>query len=386
MLEPITFGKHTVPGIWRSLLPEDLWWLDPPDERRATCHSCYKVALGDYRDDCRCCTYFPRIPNFMLGLALCQPASRPHVERVIESGSALPVGLVPSSVQYCAAVEAQANDLFGNLPEMLCPFVEPNTFNCGIYSNRNSVCSTFFCVNDHGQSGEKFWQKLQQLVGHVESTVALWAMNHVGLDYTDYISRLDQQASQLDQLVDKSGAWSVSVRRELWGEWFGRESEFFRCCADRALAEKQGLYHIATKQQLVEPLAYESAVRFAIPEKHREATPEMNRSDQYQPIESMWYQVQLAARNLWQLPFGEAITLDENVELQQPADGQAVVVYGEHSLSVGPERLAVLRLLGTPQTLDTRFFELDQVAALGQSRRALAEWMRQGIVVCAANS
>ena len=64
-----------MPGIWRYMLPEDFQWIQLPDERLTKCDNCPKVAIGEFACGFKCCTYFPEIPNFILGLAPPSPYS-----------------------------------------------------------------------------------------------------------------------------------------------------------------------------------------------------------------------------------------------------------------------------------------------------------------------
>ena len=81
----IKIGNHKFPGIWQYILPEEFMWLKLPNESFTVCNKCHRVETQNYRSDCRCCTYFPQIPNFLLGLALKDPTSEPLVKKVIEN-------------------------------------------------------------------------------------------------------------------------------------------------------------------------------------------------------------------------------------------------------------------------------------------------------------
>ena len=45
-----------MPGAWRYYLPDAGAALRLPGESLATCDDCYRSDLGQFRDDCRCCT------------------------------------------------------------------------------------------------------------------------------------------------------------------------------------------------------------------------------------------------------------------------------------------------------------------------------------------
>ena len=163
-METLEQGGHLFPGIWRHLLPEEFTWQTPPREHRATCDDCYLVTLGDFAADCQCCTYSPQIPNFLVGLALKDPRSRDAMMRQIEAGGALPRELVNAPGRFRRALALHEYGRFGRDTEATCRFYDRRTTQCRIYPYRNSVCSTFICAHDHGEDGEYYWERLQQLV------------------------------------------------------------------------------------------------------------------------------------------------------------------------------------------------------------------------------
>ena len=229
----IKVGNHRLPGIWQYMLPEDFMWLKLPNERFTVCSKCHRVHTHHYRADCRCCTYFPQIPNFLVGLALKDPDSEYLVRKLIENGSALPEGSQFSPKQFYDSAKDFTDELFGRSTLLTCPFLDPEDPVCGIYPYRNSICATFFCENDHGDKGAAYWDKVQALVGQIETSISQWLMDEIGLDAKAYLERMNSLSDRIDELSDpSSGTWSLSVREFLWGDWFGREGEFFERCAD----------------------------------------------------------------------------------------------------------------------------------------------------------
>jgi Fe-S-cluster containining protein len=389
-----------MPGIWKLLLPEDAMWLKLPQERLATCSACYKVALGEYRPDCQCCTHFPQIPNFMLGLALQDPASRDAVSEVIARGHALPQGLVTTPRQLLDAAVTYSDDRFGNESSLVCPFVDPESLGCRVYPYRNSICSTFFCEHDHGGAGTAYWDRLQALVGHIEIALSQWTMDQVGLGSADYVRRLDALATSIPTTYEEgSGAWSKDARRYLWADWYGRELVFFERCVAELLARQADLYEIAVAQPFREALAFERAVRAWIPPAYRDEVPAVAKeTGQTTPIEDLWYKLQLATRNLWALPFGEGrVVLADAVRLEpNPMDDAAARRASDKSFALirpaapGPRpalrlfltepEVVALRLFQTPQSLGEQLFETDAIRGLDDPRGFLAECMRRDVL------
>ncbi len=161
-------GHHWVPGIWRYMLPGALTEMTLPQERLATCLNCPKARFEGWRPDYRCCTYHPRVPNFLLGLALSEPASAKIIKRLVREGFLLPEGMISSPNQWAHYLTDTGEDRFGRSEKVLCPFLEQKSGLCQLYAFRNSVCSTFFCQHDHGDKGDRFWSSVQTVAQQVE--------------------------------------------------------------------------------------------------------------------------------------------------------------------------------------------------------------------------
>ncbi|MEZ4271966.1 MAG: hypothetical protein R3C68_11215 [Myxococcota bacterium] len=367
IFEPFVMGKHQMPGVWRYLFPEEFAWLKLPDERHATCDDCYKVKFGEYRNDCRCCTYFPELSNFLVGLGL-KSASRQVLTPLIERRLFLPMGLAPTPLRYQRIIAAYAADRFGEEPWMVCPFVNPETFHCGVYAFRNSVCSTFFCTNDHGALGNEFWGNVQDLAGQVESSIAQWCMGELGFSHELYVQRLDSLSVDVSSMSEPDTlAWDDHVYAALWGDWCGKELVFFENCAELVMKHRETLFEIARQQAGRDALIYEKNVRLFIPEKDRHEAPEIaDENTERRPIDEAWYKLQLVERRLWQLPFQEGLVcLNQAVEvIDNPRDdlwsetsGEPFIVRTKDAATrpkvrelFGAEGVALLRLFETPAT------------------------------------
>ena len=377
----IAVGRHQMPAAWQRILPEEFLWARAPDERLATCASCYKVARGEFRADCQCCTYFPQIPSFMLGLALADPRSQKRVERIIREGHTLPLGMQASPAKLRVAVEAYADDRFGNEPAMVCPFVEAGTFDCAVYPYRNSICSTYFCAYDHGDAGEAYWYKAQTLVGHTEVALSQWALDQVGLDAARVLERMDAWAERVPATIDTTtGGWSAEFRRDLFGEWLGRERELFGACAELLTAD--GLFEAACAQPFLEPLAFDRAVRAWMPEDIRESAPEVaDEPGLTTPIATLWYEMQLTTKRLWALPFNEGrVALAAGTRVEPSGEAFAIAnLEPPRPLTRAQER--ALHLFAEPRVLGEKLLARPELEALGDTRGFLAECMRRGVLV-----
>ena len=390
----LDLGGHLFPAIWQNLLPEDFLWQTPPRERRATCDDCYMVALGEYAVNCQCCTYYPQISNYMVGLALKDPRSRGAMLREIVAGNALPRELVNAPGRFRQSIAMDAQDRFGREHDAICPFFDARTTHCHIYPYRNSVCSTFTCVHDHGASGKHYWERLQQLVGHAELAVAQWALDEIGFGHDRYVDGLDALADRIDTCTDpRTMAWTEDVRRAMWGDYLGREAEFFLRCADLVLEHRDELYTIACDTRLRQAIVFEQAVKDWIPEDVRAHVPAIAQ-DQYgaEPIPSLNYKLQLATRSLWQLPFGEGpVALAKGVSIEDNALDDRVSkanhaiphVVGalDDRLFLDPVELLALCIFEQPQHIDGHLLARPEISALPQPRESLAVWLRRGVLV-----
>ena len=390
----VTLGGHGFPGAWQYLLPEEFQWLKPPPERLADCSRCYNVARGEFDESCQCCTYFPQISNFMVGMALKDPASAGVVESLIERGFALPLEMAGSPAQYGAAMELYTRDLFGRDRNNRCPFHDPQTHDCAVYPYRNSVCATFSCDHGHGQTSTVFWDALQTVVAYLEVALAQWSMSEVGLDHDGYINRLNGLADRVDRCSDgETGGWSREALDVLWGEYAGREREFYVLCADQVLAHRSELYELANQVRVKKALPFERAVNEWIPEEFRgPVIPIEKEPGKSQPIPPLWYKLQVAARNLWQLPCGdgrvqlaEGITFRDNPrddpESLYSTDKPVEVVLGDTRLFVSTAQADLLGLFKTAQALDERLLERPESQALEEPRDFLARCLRRDVLV-----
>jgi len=387
-----TLSGHGFPAMWKYILPEDAQWLKMPQERRATCLDCPKVADGSHHKDTRCCTYFPELVNYLLGFALQDDKSRPLIEAQIAKGHILPTGQQIHPGQYHKAVQSYADDLFGELPSQVCPFLNAETIECGIYPYRNSVCSTFFCESDHGDAGNHFWEKTQDLVAYVEIALSQAAMQSLGIDVRNYVLTLDKWASSISSSFDPDGGWSLELRKKVWGDWFGREAEFLIATSQWVMKRKDELYQIALDQTLYEARAFEAAVNEWLPEDIRPQTEPISLDSNLpvpSPIEGFWYTVQLAARQMWAIPFGNG-KWQLSPLLELPEVGSEAMVMrlkpvkesdSTLTLPINDAQWALLRKFKDLQEFNEALMDSKEVQAVKDNRDFLAECLRQNIIV-----
>lgn len=280
------------------MLP-DLAYKRFPSECGSTCDACPKVAEEGFHPDVRCCSYHPRVPNVLLGFALEDPETAPWIEKVIAEGLTTPEGLQSTPVELRKSLQHAADPRHDGA-SVVCRFLDAENRRCRIYHYRDSVCATFFCKHDR-PDGEEFWRSLQALAGQCEAALSQWAMAEVGLDVDAYVARFDALAADMPKLTARTDAgWPEDARRALWGEWFGRDAEFFRACAAACRDKRAELAAALEDFPIRAPRAFEQAFLDSLPDELRR---EMRKDGVVPgtpvPIADLRYQFDLAHRNHW---------------------------------------------------------------------------------------
>lgn len=189
-----------------------------PEETEATCSDCsmckpmVDLTLSDRRFnlETKCCTYFPYLPNFLVGKIFLDedPAfaiGRSAFLKVYHEGSAVitPLGVDPPpsyEQRYSPNMPG-----FGKQLEMRCPYYLNEAGGlCGIWKYRNSKCATWFCRYVKGQVGFEFWTSVDQLLSVIQKGLSRWCMRS----------------------LDTLPSW----QQQTWGKWLGRQVEYFQEC------------------------------------------------------------------------------------------------------------------------------------------------------------
>lgn len=297
------------PRLWGAMFPREFKHLTLPQEREATCDRCPKARFENYRADYRCCTYWPRIPNYLLGLAVGSPQGKDAIVEVIERGMALPEGMVASPSQWRDYTEDLAQERFGSSDKVLCPMLDKKTFLCRIHAWRNSVCSTYFCFKDHGKVGDRFWSAVSDLGSQVEAALGQWALRRMGFSLDAYLESMNGLGAQIDNLSDpRTGGWTEASRKLLWGDWFGRELEFYQQCGQWIERHQDVLWEIAGDEDIRECRTFENALERWLPQgddKGQSVDDDSDDSvDEGEPwsVQELWQIVQKTHDKMWKLP------------------------------------------------------------------------------------
>jgi hypothetical protein len=232
-------------------------WIDTllrspiPPETHATCEDCAMCAPEGaplsgktlyFSPLVKCCTYQPRLPNYLAGRALededfAFSAGRATLEQRIDRG----LGVTPLGIDQTATfglIYQHGQEAFGRAESMRCPhYLEEGGGRCGIWRHRNSVCATWFCKHERGAVGMTFWHRLRDLLTAVEVSLASWCVTESDLD-ADALASLFPERSRSGAMTslsaaDVDGRPDEAMARRVWGRWLGRERDFYRECALR---------------------------------------------------------------------------------------------------------------------------------------------------------
>jgi len=333
-----------------SLPPLYAIWFDEllggeiPAETRATCHDCAMCdSKGEYQKpdsnlfnpQVKCCTYMPRLANYIVGMILLDEdpimaAGRAAVESRLQTGLAVtPLGLEqpPKSRFIYTHIEPRA---FGRAESLLCPYyINEQGGLCGIWKYRDGVCSTWFCKYERGAVGRDFWESAKLLLLAVEDDLSQWCalkleMGEASLDLllTTQAGSGQPRTLPVLKLEDMDDLVDSDQQRRIWGNWYGREQEFYRACSElvRPLSWSDVLNICGPKTQararMVQQM-YRRLTSSEIPARLRmgtftvvEATPEFSRL--YNPGIGMDV-FRISSRVLHLLPYFNGRPVSESV-------------------------------------------------------------------------
>jgi hypothetical protein len=201
-----------------------------PAETAATCSDCAMLpgeresarpaAAPFFNPETKCCTYLPVLPNFLVGRMLADVSpeftrGRASLEARLSARVAVSSLGIGRDAAYDLLYVTRGRSLFGRARSMRCPhYLDEGGGQCGIWRHRAAVCATWFCKYVRGAVGQRFWQALHRLLSAVEGDLSMWCARQLGVDAG----------------ADRAGVAADEPRR-VFGDWSGREREFFQECA-----------------------------------------------------------------------------------------------------------------------------------------------------------
>lgn len=224
--------KEMIPKIYNDLLG-NIGERTVSYESFATCGDCAMKcatkASQPFNQDLKCCTFFPKLPNYLVGSIISAEGTNIGKTRIlglIERKTGVdPSGLFPPK-KYQFLYSGGLGS-FGNSRSLVCPYFDLTSKSCSIWDNRDSVCSTWFCKHVSGDAGKLFWDKFRDYLGYQEWMLSSYAATNLGLPrgtFNQFIKNTDLwlTARDMDDLPPTDEEYL-----QAWGVWAGRELEFF---------------------------------------------------------------------------------------------------------------------------------------------------------------
>lgn len=235
-----------LPPLYRALLGPPLDREVAP-ESKATCGWCAMLeGRGEaaapidgrprfFRPDTKCCTFHPRLPNYLVG-AILDDASPEGAEgrRRVEARVASGVGVAPEWLhppRTFSLLYDSSRGAFGRARGLRCPFFVEAAGTCAIWAHRDAVCSTYFCKYATGADGRRLWTAVKELVSLVEIQLARAALLELAP------ALLDREPGAKPAPAAPLGPEDIdgdppapAERTAAWGSWAGREPELYRAC------------------------------------------------------------------------------------------------------------------------------------------------------------
>jgi hypothetical protein len=235
----------SLPKMYAAWLQEALN-TDLPAESKATCSDCVMCpssgetasSIFPFQPDLKCCTYTPRLPNFLVGQILAAD-DLPHGVAAVRARLEARAGVDPLGIgaaPVTGLIQEQAVNVIGQGRALRCPYFVVEDGSCGIWSYRNHLCSTWFCKHERGALGHAFWLSVKALLKSMEGDLAQWAARESGLSASaqrQLMLEADLSANAPLDANDVDGVVSDPHYSALWGEKRGDEEAFFKSCAER---------------------------------------------------------------------------------------------------------------------------------------------------------
>lgn len=215
--------------MYQSFVPSQLWNADI-QETKANCNQCIQ-APHKYDSDLKCCTFWPFIPNYIVGQILQSKEQKYHLVKIVIQNHIsqrqfnLPMGMV-APVEYQINFKRRKSKVFGKDESFLCPYYDKKSNNCGAWLYRGSVCTSFFCESSYGKKGQGFWHNFENYLSYLEM-----GLSQEVLAYKDFSPKdVNQQLEFFN--VENKIKWTLPLYKKLWKHFYKKEIDFYIQAAD----------------------------------------------------------------------------------------------------------------------------------------------------------
>jgi hypothetical protein len=176
-------------GPLLRVVPE-LAGLSFPAEPLATCATCAMAPReparpGDieFTAPARCCTFHPRLANFLAGRALRRggPGAERVRARIAQGVGVGPIGIEPGA-EWMARWRTRSPTSYGRDTALTCPYWVEGPYGCSIHADRDAVCRMWHCKVAKGQRAQVAWSALGELMAKLERRLAGWCASRLTLE------------------------------------------------------------------------------------------------------------------------------------------------------------------------------------------------------------
>ena len=228
--------RNKLPLIYHLRFPEFLD-LEYPKETIASCDNCTlcRSKQSPYVNT-KCCSYHPHLANFLIGGVLSDPDRSLELgkyrvlEQIQNRIGVTPYGIIPGEAYQKRDKELKSRKFWDRpkalLESLLCPYYDKG--NCTVWKYRENLCVTFFCSSTGGKSGKTFWDKVNQYLKMAETDLSQYAMLQLG--WSPEKIKINSVSTSDFKLEDKEGNIIEENYSKVWGDWVGREAEFYKKC------------------------------------------------------------------------------------------------------------------------------------------------------------
>lgn len=230
--------RSMLPAVYDHMLPA-FFDRPAPEETRATCDSCAMCNKAEgaipsgvlFRPDVKCCSYHPKLPNFLVGAILAEGGEgAQRIAAKIARRVAVTPQWIAAPQKFLVLYEAARESSFGRSTALICPYFEQGR--CTVWKNRESVCATYFCKYEQGAVGKAFWTKMRAYFNWVERVLSEHAVKVIAPELTEpHVARLRLSIEDLEDRPPSQESYS-----SCWGVWKGREKDFY-AASHRVIAD-----------------------------------------------------------------------------------------------------------------------------------------------------
>lgn len=230
----------TIPAFYTPFLPEIFQSVIPP-EPFSDCLNCPMISSPaddtdseqslPFNPETRCCTFTPRIPNYMAGAILSDddPAmgeGRRRLKERISSGRGVyPNGVYPTPAYTRLYVDKSPRE-FGRNKDLLCPYFTEGKYNCTVWKYREAICALWFCKHLAGARGREFWKAVIDYMKYLQESLINVSAYMCGLEPVDPYGEGGRPGyTEPSDIAEKEKRYTA-----LWKAWAGHEEEYYIKC------------------------------------------------------------------------------------------------------------------------------------------------------------